>query len=195
MHIQWQRSTCIIIESTTTYTPHFITVAHTELLIFPFLLITQRGQVGLCKWGIKNLHTPCGWYLCSPLPTYTSFVQNRYAEVALNMYIWWWQTTWVVLAPTTTHIKVLSLYWPEAHTEFWIFALYFISQSEQICKWGIKYANSVTKDHLGSTCAHNKPHTKISSLLPIKNSGYFFSFFFFPQQICKGSILLLPLHI
>ena len=41
-----------------------------------------------------------------------------------------------------------------AHAELWIFASFLINQSEQICKWGIKYADSVTTDHVGSTCAH-----------------------------------------
>ena len=36
------------------------------------------------------------------------------------------------------------------HRELWIFD-FFISQSEQICKWGIKYVHSVTTDHMGGT--------------------------------------------
>ena len=38
--------------------------------------------------------------------------------------------------------------------------LTWLSQSEQICKWGIKFAHWVTTDHLGSTSAHHYPHTK-----------------------------------
>ena len=41
---------------------------------------------------------------------------------------------------------------------------FVISQSEQICKWGIKYVHSMTTDHAGSTCA---PTTHIASLTKI----------------------------
>ena len=41
----------------------------------------------------------------------------------------------------------------------------------KICKWGIKYAHSVTTDHVGSTCAPYYPHIKfvikLDSLSPI----------------------------
>ena len=81
------------------------------------------------------------------------------------MRIWWRQTTWVVLVPITTHIPSFI---NVTHTELWIFDFFFvlfvISQSEQICKWGIKYAHSVTTDHVGSTCA---PTTHIPSLKKI----------------------------
>ena len=77
------------------------------------------------------------------------------------MRIWWWQTTWVVLVPITTHIPSFI---NVAHTELWIFDFFVISQSEQICKWGIKYAHSVTTDHMGSTYA---PTTHIPSLTKI----------------------------
>ena len=76
------------------------------------------------------------------------------------MRIWWWQTTWVVLVPIATHIPSFV---NAAHTELWIFDYFVISQSEQICKWGIKYVHLVTTDHMGSTCAHHYPHTKIVS--------------------------------
>ena len=72
------------------------------------------------------------------------------------MRIWWRQTTWVALMPITTHIPSFI---NVAHTELWIFD-FFISQSEQICKWGIKYVHSVTTDHVGSTCVPHCPHTK-----------------------------------
>ena len=77
------------------------------------------------------------------------------------MRIWWRKTTWVVLVPITTHIPSFI---NVAHTELWIFDFLVISQSEQICKWGIKYAHSVT-DHMGSTCA--PPTTHILSLMKI----------------------------
>ena len=79
--------------------------------------------------------------------------QNRYANEVLDIRIRWRQTTWVVLAPITTHIPSFI---NVAHTELWIFDIFVISQSEQICKWGIKYAHTVTTDHMGCTCA--PPH-------------------------------------
>ena len=55
-----------------------------------------------------------------------------------------------ILVPITTTIPSFVTV---AYTKLWIFASLFISQSEQICKWGIKYAYSVMTDHVGSTCA------------------------------------------
>ena len=46
---------------------------------------------------------------------------------------------------------------PYRTLDMWFFV---ISQSEQIWKWGIKYAHLVTTDHMGSTCAPYYPHTK-----------------------------------
>ena len=83
--------------------------------------------------------------------------QNRYVNEVLNMCIWWQQTTWVVLVPITTHIPSFI---NVAHTELWIFDIFVISKSEQICKWGITYVHSVTTDHMGSTCAPHYPHIK-----------------------------------
>ena len=62
-----------------------------------------------------------------------------------------------ICVPTTTHI--LSLF-TVAHKELWTFAFFVISQSEQVCKWGIKYAHSMMKDHVGSIWVHHYPHTK-----------------------------------
>ena len=91
--------------------------------------------------------------------------QNRYANEVLHMCIWWRQITWLVLVPITTHIpSFINL----AHTELWIFDFFVISQSEQICKWSIKYAHSVTIDHMGSTCAHHYPHTKFHQCSPYR---------------------------
>ena len=42
----------------------------------------------------------------------------------------------------------------------WIFDFLVISQSQQICKWGLKYAHLVMTDHVGSTCAPYYPNTK-----------------------------------
>ena len=102
-------------------------------------------------------------------------IQNRYANEVLNMCIWWWQTTWVILVPITTHIPIFIIV---AHTEFWVFVvclfvclvvfLVVISQSEQICKWDIKYVHLVTTDHMDSTCAHHYPHTKFHQCSPYR---------------------------
>ena len=64
--------------------------------------------------------------------------QNRYANEVLNMRIRWRQITWVVLVPITTNIPSFI---NVAHTELWIPDFFVISQSEQICKWGIKYTH------------------------------------------------------
>ena len=81
------------------------------------------------------------------------------------MHIWWQQTVWVVVVPITTHIPSFI---NVARTELWIFDFSVISQSEQICKWGIKYVHSVTTDHMGSTCAHHYPHTKFHQCSPYR---------------------------
>ena len=71
------------------------------------------------------------------------------------MRIWWWQTTWVVLVLITTHIpSFINDGSPYRTLDIWLFV---ISQSEQICKWGLKYAHSVTIDHMGSACAPPLP--------------------------------------
>ena len=55
----------------------------------------------------------------------------------------WRQSTWVVLVAIATHIPSFI---NVAHTELWIFDVLVISQSEQMWKWGIEYAHSVTTD-------------------------------------------------
>ena len=54
--------------------------------------------------------------------------------------------------------------------------IYFfvISQSEQICKWDIYNAHSVTTDPVGITLAHHYPHTKFGHChdCSLWNSGY-----------------------
>ena len=74
-----------------------------------------------------------------------------------------WAAFVVVPVPITTHIPSFI---NVAHTELWIFDFFVISQSEQICKWGIKYAHSVMTDHVGSICA---PTTHIPSLTKISH--------------------------
>ena len=94
--------------------------------------------------------------------------QNRYANEVLDMRIWWWQTTWVVLVPITTHIPSFI---NVAHTEFWIliffcFVLLFLANQNRLCKWGIRYVHVVMKDLMGSTCAHHYPHAKFHQCSP-----------------------------
>ena len=94
--------------------------------------------------------------------------QSEHNEV-LNVHIRWPQTVWVILVPTTTHIPSFI---NVAHiTKLWIFTFLVISQWEQICKWGIKYAHLVTTDHMGSTCAHHYPHTKFHQCSPYRTLG------------------------
>ena len=133
-----------------------------------------------CKTRILRFsRLTCSQYLQNiqrgpPLGVLTN--QNRYANEVLStcMRIRWRPTTRVVLVSITTHtpsfIKV-------AHTELWIFDFVVISQSEQICKWGIKYAHLVMTDHVGSTCTHHYLHTKFHQCSPYrKNSGYIWLF-------------------
>ena len=68
-------------------------------------------------------------------------------------------TTDQVGSPCAHHYPHIPSFITVAHTELWIFDV-TISQSEQICKWGIKYAHLVMTDHMGSTCAPHYPHTK-----------------------------------
>ena len=89
---------------------------------------------------------------------------------------------WVVPLPTTTHIPSFVTV---THIELWIYAFVVISQSEQICKWRIKYAYLVMTDNVGSTSAHYYPHTKFRHC-----SSYRIAFFVISQseQICKWGI-------
>ena len=74
MQIQWRQNLWVILVPTTTHIPSFITSAHTKLRIIVLFVISQSEQ------------------------------QNRFTSEVLNMHIWWQQTTWVVLVPTTIHI-------------------------------------------------------------------------------------------
>ena len=60
--------------------------------------------------------------------------QNRYANEVLNMYIWWRQTTWVVLVPITTHIPSFI---NVANIELWIFDFFLLLANQN------RYANEV----------------------------------------------------
>ena len=75
------------------------------------------------------------------------------------------KTMWVVLVSTTTNIPIFVTV---THTELWIFPFFVISRSEQICKSGIKYAHSLTRDHMGSACVYHYPHTKFHHCSPYR---------------------------
>ena len=91
----------------------------------------------------------------------------RFSAYALTIFTEYtaWAAFGVVLVPITNHIPSFI---NVAHTELWIFDFFVISQSEQICKWGIKYVHSVMTDHMGSTCAHHYPHTKFHQCSPYR---------------------------
>ena len=104
---------------------------------------------------------------------FTIFIVS-YSELickwGINMRFRWRQTTWVVLVSITTNIPSFI---DVAHTKLWIFDFFVISQSEQICKWGIKYAHSVTTDHVSSTCGpttHIPSFTKIGHCVLIREA-------------------------
>ena len=132
------------------------------------------------------------FHLCSPYRTLDIWFflllanHNRYANEVLDMQIWWWQTTWVVLVAITTHIP--SFINVALDTELWIFDFFVISQSEQICKWGIKYVHSVMTDHMGSTCAHHYPHTKFHQCSPYWTLDIWIFVISQSEQICKWGI-------
>ena len=65
----------------------------------------------------------------------------------------------------------LLLTWAYQLLHIWFFV---ISQLEQICKWGIKYAHLVTTDYMGSTCVHHYPHTKFHQCSPYRTLNIWF---------------------
>ena len=80
MCIRWQQTTWIVIVTTTTHIPNFVTdVAHTKLRIFAFLLLANQNRYAnevfnnICAFGD---HRPRSKYLCLPLPTYQVY-KNR----------------------------------------------------------------------------------------------------------------------
>ena len=105
------------------------------------------------------------------------------------MHIWWPLTWWVILVPTTTNIPSFIAV---AHSKLWIFTFLVISQSEQICKWGIKYAHWVTTDHMGSTCAHHYPYT---SYINVAHTELWIFDFFVIRQSEKNANEVLNMHI
>ena len=76
-----------------------------------------------------------------------------------------------------------------AQTELWIVA-FFITKSEHLCKWGIKYAHLVTTNLVGNTCArHNTTHTP-SFITVAHTKLWIFTFLVIRQseQICNWGI-------
>ena len=75
---------------------------------------------------------------------------------------------------TTSNLHIKWSFINVSHTELWILNFFVISQSEQICKSGTKYAHSVTTDHVSSICAHHYIHipsfTKISHCVFIEEA-------------------------
>ena len=124
------------------------------------IYIVQQYSTWIILFTIIHIYTEC--HHCSPYRTrdICLFVisqseknmQMRHLTCAL-----WWQSKWITLEPTATHIQSVATV---AHAVLWIFAISVISQSEQICKWDIQYAHSVTTDPVGNTCAHHYPHIR-----------------------------------
>ena len=54
MRILWRQTTWVVLMPITTHIASFINVAHTELWIFDFFVISQSKQIR--KWGIKYVH-------------------------------------------------------------------------------------------------------------------------------------------
>ena len=54
MHIWWGQTTWVVLVPITTHIPSFIYVAHEELWIFDFFVISQSEQI--CKWSFKYAH-------------------------------------------------------------------------------------------------------------------------------------------
>ena len=75
----------------------------------------------------------------------------------------------------------------ERRFSFFLFTFLVISQWEQICKWGIKYAHSVMTNHVGSTSIT----THIPSFINVARTElWIFNFFVNSQseQVCKWGI-------
>ena len=74
---------------------------------------------------------------------YLSFLllanQNWHANEVLNMGIWWRQSMWVVLVPTTTHI---SSFVTAVHTDLYTFPPFLLTNQN-------KYANEVLNMGIG----------------------------------------------
>ena len=168
-----------------THIPSFVTVAHTELWIFAFFVTKYK-----IRTNMQMRHLTCSlvtteqmnvtWVHCyphtkfhhsspySPLDSRPFLVlanQNKYANVMFKMHIQWQQTPWVILMPNTIHILSFVTV---AQIKLWIFAFFVISQSEQICKGGIKYVHWVMTDLVGNIYAYHYPHIKFRHCCPYK---------------------------
>ena len=76
---------------------------------------------------------------------------------------------------------------PYRTLDIWLF---FISQSEKICKWGTKYGHSATTDYMGSTCtcAYHYPHTKFHQCRPYRTLDIWLFVISQLEQIFKWGI-------
>ena len=104
------------------------------------------------------------------------FITDIQINEVLNMHIPWWQAH--VDYAYTHHVPHTKFRHCSPYRALDI-CFFCYSQSEQICKWGIKYAHSVTTDNVVSTCAHHYPHTKIHHCSPYRTLDICFFFFFF----------------
>ena len=91
--------------------------------------------------------------------------------------------TWVIPLPTTTTDYQYTKF-RQCSSNRTLDSCLFISQSEHICEWGIKFAHSVTSDLVGNTCAHHNPHTKFHPCGPYKALDIISQ----SEQICKWHI-------
>ena len=161
MHIQWRQTSWVVLLPIPTHKPSFVTVAIQNSEYLTLLLLAKL----ICKWGIKYVHLEMTYHVGNTFATHhhysrTKFChyspyrtldiclivisnQNKYENEVLNMRIWWQQTMWEVLLSTTTNIPS-SVTVAIQNSRY----LFVFSQSEQICKWSITYAYSVTTDHI-----------------------------------------------
>ena len=123
-------------------------------------------------------------------PCWKENIQTRILRVlAYALAIFTEYTVWTAFA-----LGGVSWKWPEVtflheHINYCIFDLFLISQSEQNCKWGIKYVHLVTTDHMSSTCAHYYPHTKFHQRGPYRTLDFwFFLVISQSKQMCKWGI-------
>ena len=88
-----------------------------------------------------------------------------------------------------TEYTAWATFGEESRSALEIIDFFVISQSKQICKWGIKYGHLVTTDHVGSTCAHH--YSQIASFITVAHTElWIFDLFVISQfeQICKWGI-------
>ena len=142
------------------------------------LLYSQNIQCGPPLGGVSWKWPKVTFHMSISLLHIWFFViitnQNRYANELLDMHIWWRQTAWVLLVPINYPHTKFHQCSPYRTLDIWFF--FVISLSEQICKWGIKYAHLVTTHYMGSVYAHHYPHTKLHQCTPYKTPDIYLIF-------------------